>query len=93
MNLLNGFQKINEYWIVDYLGVGGVRFIGQPKQRCDPAASQSAKECAPREPTLSVYQLVDGEYQVQQCRGNKLILSSTFPELQLTAEHIFQGQR
>jgi Uma2 family endonuclease len=26
------FLGINEYWIVDYLGIGGVAFIGKPKQ-------------------------------------------------------------
>ncbi|OCQ98520.1 hypothetical protein BCD67_07945 [Oscillatoriales cyanobacterium USR001] len=63
---------IQEYWIVDYLGLGGRRFIGNPKQ-----------------PTFSVYQLVEGEYQIQQFRGSDRIESSTFPELQLTAEQIF----
>jgi Uma2 family endonuclease len=68
---------IKEYWIVDYLGIGGVRFIGQPKQ-----------------PTLSIYQLIDGEYQVQQFRGKDLISKSLiFPELSLTAEQVFQGQK
>ncbi len=68
---------IKEYWIVDYLGIGGVRFIGQPKQ-----------------PTLSIYQLIDGEYQVQQFRGKDLISKSLiFPELNLTAEQVFQGQK
>ncbi len=67
---------ISEYWIVDYLGIGGVRFIGSPKQ-----------------PTLSVYQLVNEEYQGQQFRGDELIKSSIFPELKLTAEQIFQAQR
>jgi len=63
---------IPEYWIVDYLGLGGRRFIGNPKQ-----------------PTLSVCQLVDGEYQVSQFRGSDRIESAAFPELQLTAEQIF----
>lgn len=68
---------IKEYWIVDYLGIGGVRFIGQPKQ-----------------PTLSIYQLIDGEYQVQQFRGKDLINKSLIsPELNLTAEQVFQGQK
>ena len=68
---------IKEYWIVDYLGIGGVRFIGQPKQ-----------------PTLSIYQLIDGEYQVQQFRGKDLINKSLiFPELNLTAAQVFQGQK
>ncbi len=65
---------IPEYWIVDYLGLGGRRFIGNPKQ-----------------PTISVYQLVDGEYQINQFRGNERIESIAFPELNLTAEQIFQA--
>jgi len=68
---------IKEYWIVDYLGIGGVRFIGQPKQ-----------------PTLSIYQLIDGEYQGQRFRGKYLINNSLiFPELNLTAAQVFQGQK
>ena len=63
---------IPEYWIVDYLGLGGRKFIGNPKQ-----------------PTLSIYQLVDGEYQVKQFRGSERIESLAFPELKLTAEKIF----
>ena len=63
---------IPEYWIVDYLGLGGRKFIGTPKQ-----------------PTLSVCQLVDGEYQVTQFRGDSRIESPAFPELRLTAEQIF----
>ena len=63
---------IPEYWIADYLGLGGRRYIGSPKQ-----------------PTLSVYQLVDGEYQVQQFRGGDRIISAAFPELNLTAAQVF----
>ena len=62
---------IPEYWIVDYLGLGGRRFIGHPKQ-----------------PTLSIYQLVDGEYQVTLFTGSDRIESLAFPELELTAEEI-----
>lgn len=65
---------IGEYWIVDYLGLGGRRYIGSPKQ-----------------PTLSVYQLVDGEYQIQLFRGNERVESGVFPELNLTAAQIFRG--
>ena len=65
---------IPEYWIVDYLGLGGRQFIGNPKQ-----------------PTLSIYQLVDGEYQVKQFRGSEKIESLAFPELKLTAEQIFRA--
>jgi Uma2 family endonuclease len=65
---------IPEYWIVDYLGLGGRRFIGNPKQ-----------------PTISIYQLIDGEYAISQFRGDDRIESPTFPELNLTAQQIFQA--
>jgi len=45
----------------------------------------------PKQPTISIYQLIDGEYQVTQFRGNNRIVSPTFPELNLTAEQIFQA--
>jgi Uma2 family endonuclease len=44
---------IPEYWLADYLGLSGRRYIGNPKQ-----------------PTLSVPQLIACEYQVSQFRGN-----------------------
>ena len=65
---------IPEYWIVDYLGLGGRKFIGNPKQ-----------------PTLSVCQLVDGEYQVKLFQGDVRVESLAFPELNLTAEEIFRA--
>ncbi|MBE9186901.1 Uma2 family endonuclease [Microcoleus sp. LEGE 07076] len=43
----------------------------------------------PKQPTISVYQLVDGEYQISQFRGNDIVESLAFPELKLTAEKIF----
>lgn len=43
----------------------------------------------PKEPTISVYQLVEEEYQVRQFRGEDLIISPIFPELKLTAKQVF----
>lgn len=65
---------IPEYWIVDYLGLGGRRFIGNPKQ-----------------PTISIYQLVESEYQVSQFRKGDRIVSPTFPQLNLTVQEIFDA--
>lgn len=65
---------IPEYWIVDYLGLGGTRYIGSPKQA-----------------VLSLYYLVEGEYQVRQFRQNDRIESPTFPALDLTAFQVFRG--
>lgn len=63
---------IVEYWIVDYLGLGGRRFIGSPKQ-----------------PTISICQLVDGEYDVRLFRDTEILQSAIFPKLELTPNQIF----
>jgi Uma2 family endonuclease len=65
---------IPEYWIVDYLGLGGRRFIGTPKS-----------------PTVSVYYMVNGEYEVRQFRDDERVESLAFPELQLTAKQIIDN--
>ncbi|KYC35613.1 hypothetical protein WA1_07270 [Scytonema hofmannii PCC 7110] len=44
----------------------------------------------PKQPTFSVCQLVEDEYQVSQFRGNSRIVSPLFPDLNLTADQIFQ---
>ncbi len=64
---------IKEYWIVDYRGLGGRRYIGNPKQ-----------------PTISLYSLVDDEYQVTQFRDKDKIVSPSFSELNLTGDQVFQ---
>ena len=66
---------IAEYWIVDYLGLGGRRFIGSPKQ-----------------PTILIHELIDREYKITLFRGDDRIVSSTFPELILTANQVFQAE-
>ncbi len=45
----------------------------------------------PKRPTVSVYSLVEGEYQLRQFRGSNRIESLIFPDLNLTAEQIFQA--
>jgi len=62
---------IPEYWIVDYLGLGGVRYIGSPKQ-----------------PTITVYTLVDGEYIGSLFRSGDRIVSPLLSELNLTADQV-----
>ena len=46
---------------------------------------------SPKQPTVSIYRLVDGEYQVSQFRETDSIQSLTFPELSLTAKQIFRA--
>lgn len=45
----------------------------------------------PKQPTLSICTLVDGEYKIQQLRGNQTIISPTFPGLKLTAEQVLRA--
>jgi Uma2 family endonuclease len=45
----------------------------------------------PKQPTIFVCELVDGEYQMTAFQGNNLIVSPTFPQLNLTAQQIFDS--
>ena len=47
----------------------------------------------PKQPTLSICTLVNGEYEIQQFRGNQPITSLTFPNLKLTAEQVLKAGR
>jgi Uma2 family endonuclease len=66
---------IPEYWIVDYLGLGGRDYIGDPKQPTISIYTLSASGNKYQKPV--------------QFRGNDRIISPTFNSLQLTAEEIF----
>jgi Uma2 family endonuclease len=67
---------IREYWIVDYAALGSKVLLGDPKQ-----------------PTITIYSLNDdGEYRGKQFREGDRIESSTFPDLNLTAEEIFSAK-
>ncbi len=63
---------IAEYWIVDYLGLGGKYYIGSPKQ-----------------PAITICNLVDGEYQKMMLRSGNFIQSLLFPDLKLSADKLF----
>jgi Uma2 family endonuclease len=68
---------VSEYIIVDYAALGGIRFIGSPKQ-----------------PTITIYQLENGEYLPGKIfRGDDRIESRLFPNLTLTASQIFGMSR
>jgi Uma2 family endonuclease len=47
----------------------------------------------PKQPTLSVCTLVDGEYEIQRFRGNQTLTSLIFPNLKLTAEQVLRAGR
>jgi Uma2 family endonuclease len=45
----------------------------------------------PKQPTITVCQMVEGEYQIQRLIAGQRLESSIFPELELTADAIFQA--
>jgi Uma2 family endonuclease len=45
----------------------------------------------PKQPTISVCNLVDGEYQVSKFKNSDRLISQIFPDLNLTAIQIFQA--
>ena len=45
----------------------------------------------PKQPTISVCNLVDGEYQIRKFQNSDRLISQTFPNLNLTVNQIFQG--
>lgn len=65
---------IPEYWIADYKGLGGVAFIGRPKQ-----------------PTLTICELVGDEYGQRQFRLGEAIQSRMFSGLQLRLDDVLPG--
>ncbi len=66
-----------EYWVVDYAGFGGIRFIGKPKQ--------------PTITVYTLAE--DQEYVYQQFRGENRIVSKVLRDLSLTAEEVFMMGR
>ncbi len=45
----------------------------------------------PKQQTITICELVDGEYQTTQFQGNQSIVSPLFPDLHLTAQQIFDS--
>lgn len=45
----------------------------------------------PKQPTISVCNLVDEEYQISRFRDDERVISQTFPELNLTANQILKA--
>jgi Uma2 family endonuclease len=65
------FLEIPEYWIIDFRALGGIQFIGNPKQ-----------------PTLTICQLINGVYKQEKYRLGDSIFSPLFPDLKLKLDDI-----
>jgi Uma2 family endonuclease len=87
-------EVVSTNWRDDYLTkVDGYETVGIPEYWIVDYAALGARRFIgnPKQPTISVYSLVEGEYQVTQFRGDELVQSVIFPELNLTANQIFQA--
>jgi Uma2 family endonuclease len=85
-------EVVSTNWQDDYLvKVADYERLGIPEYWVVDYAALGGRRFIgnPKQPTISVYQLVDGEYQISQFRGDDRVESLAFPELKLTAEQIF----
>ncbi|AUS99276.1 hypothetical protein CLI64_02070 [Nostoc sp. CENA543] len=87
-------EVVSSNWDDDYYTKQGkYESIGIPEYWVVDYLGLGAKKFTgnPKQPTISIYQLIDDEYQVTRFRGRERIISPTFPELNLTAEQIFHS--
>jgi Uma2 family endonuclease len=87
-------EVVSTNWRDDYLKkVADYETVGIPEYWIVDYAALGGRRFIgnPKQPTISVYSLVEGEYQVQQFRDGEIIQSQICPELNLTAEQIFQS--
>ena len=86
-------EVVNTNWQDDYLvKVADYERLGIPEYWVVDYAAKGGRRFIgnPKQPTISVYQLVDGEYQISLFRGDDRVESLAFPELKLTASQIFR---
>jgi Uma2 family endonuclease len=86
--------RVSTNWEDDYYTkLGNYEAMKIPEYWIVDYAALGAKKFIgnPKQPTISIYHLVDDEYQVAQFRNSELIISSTFSDLNLTANQIFNG--
>jgi Uma2 family endonuclease len=87
-------EVVSTNWRDDYYRkLGEYEEIGIPEYWIVDYLPNGAKKFVTdyKQPTISIYYLVDDEYEISQFRGNDQIVSPTFPELTLTANQIFQA--
>src|SRR4028118_1403134 len=87
-------EVVSTNWQDDYLvKVADYERLGIPEYWVVDYAALGGRRFIgnPKQPTISVYQLIDGEYQISQFRGDDRVESLAFPELRLTASQIFRA--
>ncbi|PLZ91703.1 hypothetical protein CEN44_07860 [Fischerella muscicola CCMEE 5323] len=89
-------EVVSTNWRDDYYDkFGGYEEMGIPEYWIADYAALGARKFIgnPKQPTIFVCQLVDGEYQMTPFQGDTAIASPTFPELKLTAQQIFDAAK
>ncbi|AFY45535.1 Uma2 family endonuclease [Nostoc sp. PCC 7107] len=87
-------EVVSTNWRDDYyLKLADYEAMGIPEYWIIDYAALGARKFIgnPKQATVSIYQLIDGEYQVSLFRGSDKVISPTFPELNLTAEQVFNA--
>ncbi|SRR5579883_644828 len=87
-------EVVSTNWRDDYfLKFGEYEEIGIPEYWIVDFAALGGRRFIgnPKQPTILVYVLVEGEYQVTKFRGNEQLQSVVFPNLNITAEQVFQA--
>jgi Uma2 family endonuclease len=86
--------RVSTNWRDDYLKkYADYEEMGIPEYWIVDYAALGGREFIgkPKQPTILVCALEEGEYRVSKFRGDDRIQSPTFPQLDLTAEQIFQA--
>jgi Uma2 family endonuclease len=87
-------EVVSTNWRDDYYKkFADYEIIGIPEYWIVDYAALGGREFIgnPKQPAIFVCELVEGEYIKQIFRGNDLIISPTFPQLNLTAMQIFDS--
>lgn len=87
-------EVVSTNWRDDYFTkLGQYEAIGIPEYWIVDYAALGGRKFIgnPKQATISIYSLFEGEYQVKLFRNGDRIESLTFPELVLTAEQIFES--
>lgn len=87
-------EVVSTNWDDDYyMKQGKYEAMGIPEYWIADYLGLGAKKFTgnPKQATFSVYQLIDEEYQVRRFQGNDRIISPSFPDLNITAQQVFDA--
>ena len=89
-------EVVSTNWRDDYtLKLGDYEALGIPEYWIIDYKALGAERYigAPKQPTITICTLVDGEYRIKLYRDQQVLESTAFPELRLSAHQIFTMKR